>query len=120
MARVCPKTKAVPDECWCGQHCEDTLERARRKVVGTAVWEWRGGEALHVYVTSKVEPGRFVSLCNLRQAVPEDEEARARARRSFREPEERCLQCQRTLGSRTPNTRMRRYFLERGVRLPAV
>lgn len=85
-------------------------------MVSRAAWEWKGGEALHVYVSPKHEVGAHVSLCNLRHAIPAEEEARSRARRTFREPMERCLQCQRTLASRAPNARMRRYLAERGVR----
>lgn len=118
MARVCPRTRVLPEQCWCPHHCQELVERARRKVVRDALWEWKGGDALHVYVSSKVDPGSRVSLCNLRQAISAEAERADRSRRSFAEPTARCLQCQRTLGSHSPNARMRRYLLEHGVHLP--
>jgi hypothetical protein len=65
-----------------------------------------------VFVSSK--QGGEVSLCNLRQAAPE--EAALRRRQGHPDPTDRCLQCRRTLTSRVPNARMRRYLAEAASR----
>ena len=111
MARVCPKYMAPPGDCWCPAHrSPDRDENERRRIIGTAAYEWKGGEALHVFVDSK--EGGEVSLCNLRRALPADEVARQLARKKVH-PSEQCVQCGRTLASRVPNARMRRYLLGR-------
>ena len=103
MARVCPKTKVLPTDCWCKLHkVKDADENERRRIVGTAVFEWKGGESKHVFVASK--EGGEVSLCNLCRATPSEELRKMRS-----EPRD-CVQCHRTLVSRAPNARMRRYF----------
>lgn len=96
----------MPAECWCQNHCQDEGEARHRRIVATAAWEFRGGEALHVFVLSK--EGTTVSLCNLRQAVSAEEVARIRSK--LPDPTKRCDQCCRTLRSRVPNARMRRYL----------
>ncbi len=104
MARVCGKTRSLPGLCWCTKHgAEDPAENARRRLVGEAAWEWKGGEALHVFTFSKMVDG-LVSLCNLRHAQ-QDPQGRV--------PTKRCEQCLRTLLSQTPNIRMTRYLQER-------
>lgn len=90
---------------------KDSDENERRQIIATAAFEWRGGEALHVFVSSK--EGGLVSLCNLRRALPDEEMRRIRARGSPKEPTENCVQCGRTLRSTVPNARMRRYLVGR-------
>ena len=111
MARVCPKNKVVPESCWCSAHkSKDADENEHRRIVGMAKFVWKGGEALHVFVTSK--QGGEVSLCNLRHAVSPDEMKEIRRKGTPREPVELCVQCRRTLASRVPNARMRRYLVQ--------
>ena len=114
MARRCSKTNLVPEECWCDACCDDPELKRQRKIVAEAKFEFRGGEALHVFVSSKVGPND-VSLCNLREAVTAEELKRLR-KRGQPDPKNHCDQCIRTLKSRVPNARMRRYLAARGIR----
>ena len=77
-----------------------------RRRVGTARFEFRGGEALHVFFRSKV--GELVSLCNLKHA--EDDGAVRKIRDRVPDPTKRCDQCIRTLRSHHPNPRLARYL----------
>jgi hypothetical protein len=105
--RVCPKTKVAPAECWCPQHCSDVEIARQRRVVGEARFEFKGGEALHVFLRSKLVDEEM-SLCNLRYALPPAEVKRLAAKGHV--PTGRCEQCVRTLSSRTPNARLKRYL----------
>lgn len=108
MARVCPAKRVIVEECWCARHkTQDPEENERRRLIGEAPFEWRGGEALHVFLGNKAT-GELISLCNLRHAVPEDE-----LRKIRHVPTVQCDQCRRTLRSRTPNIRLARWFQER-------
>ena len=107
MARQCPRTHVISAECWCSEHCDDPVEATHRKIVGEAKFEFRGGEALHVFVKSK--EGSPVSLCNLQKHTVAPVEAE-RLRAKLTAPPRRCDQCCRTLRSSHPNARMRRYL----------
>ena len=107
MARRCSVTHALPAECWCTNHCADPVEAGYRRLVGSARFEFRGGEALHVFVESK--EGQPVSLCNLQRHTVAPAEAE-RLRAKLAAPPRRCEQCCRTLRSSHSNARMRRYL----------
>jgi hypothetical protein len=111
---ACPKTKAAEAECWCPDHgSDDPEENERRQLIGEATFEFWGGEALHVFIRSKVTGG-LASLCNLRQAIAPEE--RLKFLQRYHAPTLRCDQCNRTLRSRTPNARLTRYFQEQRFR----
>jgi primosomal protein N' len=110
----CQKTGVEPLECWCESHRSgDAAEDDRRRFIGEAKFEFRGGEALHVFIRSKVT-GEMASLCNLRKAVKRS--ALVKLVRKGHAPTLRCEQCWRTLRSRTPNARLARYFQEQRAR----
>ena len=112
MATTCRRTGVEAGECWCEAHGSDPEENARRRAIGEAVYEFRGGNALHVFLRAKT--GNLVSLCNLRDALPEREVEKVVAKGGASHI--RCEQCGRTLRSRTPNVRLKRYFAEQSAK----
>ena len=115
---ACRLTGVDEAECWCERHRSgDEDEDERRQFVGGAVFQFRGGEALHVFMWSRFDDG-LSSICNLREAVKRSELVKL-ARRG-RIPTIRCEQCMRTLRSRTPNARLVRFFQEQRMRAAAL
>lgn len=105
MGRTCGRTGEPPASCWCQSHGCEGAERDRRVVLGRAEFTFQGGEALHVFSTAKT--GGEVSICNLRKAVTPQELQKMIAKGQT--PSMKCEQCKRTLRSKTPNARLKRY-----------